>query len=192
MAEILLFHHALGLTDAVRGLADALRSAGHVVHTPDLYDGLVFDDLEAGVANAEQIGFETIAERGSGAAEALPGDLIVIGISLGVLPAQKLAQTRPGVAGAVLIEACVPPDVFGRPWSDGLPVDVHGVEGDEFFAGDGDLEVARELVAGHDDRTLFLYPGDGHLLIEPERPGHDPAAAELLTERVLAFVAARA
>jgi dienelactone hydrolase len=46
MAEVVLFHSVLGLRLGVIAAADRLRVAGHTVHTPDLYDGEVFDDLE--------------------------------------------------------------------------------------------------------------------------------------------------
>ena len=108
MADITLFHHALGLTAGVRGFADSLRSAGHVVHTPDLYGGAVFEDLEAGIAHAESIGFEVIADRGPAAVADLRRDLVYAGFSLGVLPAQKAAQTRPGARGALLYHSAVP------------------------------------------------------------------------------------
>ena len=45
MAELLLFHHAQGLTAGCLSFADELRAAGHVVHAPDLYDGKTFTKL---------------------------------------------------------------------------------------------------------------------------------------------------
>ena len=64
MSDVVVFHHALGLTDGIRGIADRLRSGGHRVETPDLFDGAVFDDLDAGVALAESIGFaEAVQSR---------------------------------------------------------------------------------------------------------------------------------
>src|SRR5207247_10144266 len=39
MAEVLLFHHALGLTSGCVSFADRLRDAGPVVHAPDLCHG---------------------------------------------------------------------------------------------------------------------------------------------------------
>src|SRR5215211_4542647 len=96
MAEVLMFHHAHGLTSGVRDFADTLRQDGHTVHTPDLYEGRVFDDLEEGVAYASQVRFGTIIERGRLAADELPVELVYIGLSLGVMAAQMLAQTRPG------------------------------------------------------------------------------------------------
>jgi dienelactone hydrolase len=188
MAEVLLFHHAQGLTSGVRAFADALAGEGHTVHTPDLFDGRVFDSLEDGLAYAQEVGFGTLLERGSAAAEALPGSLVYAGLSLGVMPAQMLAQTRPGARGAVLVDACVPPAEFGDAWPAGVPVQVHGMEADPVFAGEGDLDAARALVATTDDAEMFLYPGDVHLFSDASLPAYDAAATTLLTERVRAFL----
>src|SRR5262245_35220310 len=90
MAEVVLFHHAQGLTPGVLAFAEDLRRAGHVVHTPDLYEGRTFDRLEEGIAYAGQIGFSEIVDRGERAAEPLPRAVVYAGFSLGVLPAQEL------------------------------------------------------------------------------------------------------
>ena len=190
MAEILLFHHALGLTPGITEFADHLREAGHTVHTPDLYDGHTFRTVEEGVGFARDTGFGTIVERGVRAADDLPSDLVYAGFSLGVMPAQQLAQTRPGARGALLLEACVPPSEFGSSWPDDVPVQIHGMEADPSFAGEGDLDAARALVDEAADAELFLYPGDQHLFADTSLPSYDAEAATLLTERVLAFLAA--
>jgi len=62
MAEVLLAHHAQGRTPGVVAFSDELRRAGHTVHVPDLYDGRIFDDLEAGVGYAQGVGFDTILD----------------------------------------------------------------------------------------------------------------------------------
>lgn len=191
MAEVLLFHHALGLTSGVREFAGTLQQAGHTVHLPDLYEGRVFDSLEQGIAHAQEIGFGTILERGRGAAEGLPEQLVYAGFSLGVLPAQMLAQTRAGARGALLFEACVPVSEFGGAWPQGVPVQVHGMDGDEIFAGEGDLDAARALVESTPDAALFLYTGKQHLFADRSLPSYDERSAVLLTERVLAFLADR-
>jgi dienelactone hydrolase len=188
MAEVLLFHHALGLTPGVHAFADSLRAAGHTAHTPDLFDGRTFDDVGSGVGFAQEVGFGEVMARGVRAAEALPTSLVYAGFSLGVLPAQRLAQTRDGAAGAVLMESCVPATEFGERWPAGVPVQVHGMDGDEFFVGDGDIDHARAIVAEADQGELFLYPGDGHLFADPASGSHDAEAARLLLERVLAFL----
>src|SRR2546423_391534 len=116
MAEVLLFHHALGQTEGFVAFADELRRAGHAVHTPDLFDGRTFASIDEGMAYAEKVGFpDEIIERGSRAAQELPNELVYAGFSLGVVPAQKLAQTRAGARGALLFYSCVPTEFFG-PW----------------------------------------------------------------------------
>jgi dienelactone hydrolase len=189
MAEILLFHHAHGRTPGVLTFAAALREAGHTVHVPDLYEGRTFDTLEAGMDHARQVGFEALLARGEAAARDLPHELVYAGFSLGVMPAQRLAQTRPGARGALLISACVPPEDLGGPWPAALPVQIHGMDADPIFAGEGDLDAARALLPRAERAELFLYPGDRHLFADPSLPSHDAPAARLLTERALAFLA---
>ena len=190
MAEILLFHHAQGQTTGLLEFAEMLRQAGHTVHVPDLFDGRTFDTIDEGVTYAEQVGFEQIMERGVKAAKDLPDALVYAGFSLGVLPAQKLAQTRPGARGALLFSSCVPASYFGA-WPADVPVQIHAMDADAMFTEEGDLEAAQELVASTDDAELFLYAGDQHIFAEPNLPSYDAAAAELMSQRVLAFLAAR-
>lgn len=189
MAEVLLFHHAQGLTEGVRRLAGRLGSAGHTVHTPDLYDGRTFPTVQEGVGHAQEIGFDTILERGRAAAAPLPESLVYAGLSLGVLPAQMLAQTRPGARGALLLHGCIAVAEFGGVWPDGVPVQVHGMDADPFFTEEGDLDAARALVETADDAELHLYPGDQHLFTDASLPAYDAAATELLLERALGFLA---
>ena len=187
MAEVLLFHHAQGQTEGFHAFADDVRAAGHVVHTPDLYDGHTFTDLDDGVAYAKQVGFGRLLERGVAAAEGLPVALVYAGFSLGVMPAQKLAQTRPGARGALLFHACLPAAELGAPWPDGVPLQIHAMEGDEWFQ--EDAAAAQELVAGARGAELFLYPGKGHLFADRSVGDYDEVAATLLQERALAFLA---
>ena len=184
MAEVVLFHHAQGLTDGVRSFADQLRVAGHVVHTPDLYDGATFADLDAGVGHAREIGFDTVLERGVSAAQRLPDGVVYAGLSLGVLPAQKLAQTRPGARGALLLHGTFPLDEFGEAWPDAVPLQIHTMEDDDW----GDVEVGRELAATVEGAELYLYPGDAHLFTDSSLDAFDEDAAALVRERALAFL----
>jgi dienelactone hydrolase len=188
MTQILLFHHAQGQTDGFLAFADELRAAGHVVHAPDLYDGNTYTDLDEGVGYAREVGFGTIAERGRAAAEALPSELVYAGFSLGVMPAQMLAQTRPGTKGALLFSAAFPASEFGESWPDGVPLQIHMMENDEWAL--EDLPAARELVESTDGAELFLYPGDKHLFADSSLSDYDEGAATLLMERVLAFLRA--
>ena len=186
MAEVLLFHHAQGLTDGCLAFADELRAAGHVVHTPDLYDGKTFSDLDEGVGYAKEVGFDTIAERGRQAAESLPNELVYVGFSLGAWPAQELAQTRSGAKGAVLYHSSIPPEEFGGPWPDGLPLQIHIMEDDAWA--DEDLPVARQLDESVDSAELHVYPGESHLFADSSLPDYDEDAAKLAKQRVLSFL----
>jgi dienelactone hydrolase len=188
MAEVVLFHSALGLTRGVEAFAADLRGAGHTVHTPDLFDGRAFPTLEEGVAHAQRVGFGEVIARGARAVEELPAELVYAGFSLGVLPAQQLAQTRPGALGALLFYSCVPASEFGSGWPAGVPVQVHGMDADPLFVDEGDLAAARELVQQADDGQLFLYRGDKHYFADSTLPSYDPEAAAQLTERVLQFL----
>jgi dienelactone hydrolase len=190
MAEVLLFHHALGQTEGFHAFADELRSAGHTVRTPDLFEGRTFGSIDEGVAYAQEVGFGEIIERGTRAAEKLPGELVYAGFSLGVLPAQKLAQTRPGAQGALFFYSTVPAAEFGS-WPRDVPVQIHGMDADPIFVGEGDVDAARELVDSAEDAELFLYPGDQHYFADSSLPSYDPDAAALLTRRVLDFLRAR-
>ena len=189
MAEVVVFHHAQGLTPGVIAFADELRGAGHTVHAPDLFEGRTFDTVEEGVAHAREIGFDEVLQRGVRAVDELPAELVYAGFSLGGLPAQCLAQTRPGARGALLFHTCFPVTEFGPSWPAGVPVQVHGMDADPMFVDEGDLEAARELVAVADDAELFLYPGDQHYFADSSLPSYDAEAAATLTERVLALLA---
>jgi dienelactone hydrolase len=191
MTEVLLFHHIQGLTDGVVALADELRASGHTVHTPDLFDGRTFDSIEEGFAYAKGVGDAPDAKANS-AADALPEALVYAGFSWGVGSAQRLAQTRAGARGALLYEACYPITgeyAFGR-WPDGVPVQIHGKEDDQFFAHEGDIDAARELVAtvGPELGALFVYPGGDHLFLDRSLPTYDADAAALVTHRTLHFL----
>ena len=186
MTEVLLFHHAHGQTRGFLAFADELRAAGHVVHVPDLYDGKTFTDLDEGVGYAKQVGFGTIAERGRLAADGLPNELVYGGFSLGVMPAQLLAQTRPGAKGALLFSAALPPSEFEGPWPQGVPLQIHMMEDDEWAI--EDLPAARELVEMIEGAELFLYPGDRHLFADNSLPDYDESAATLLKQHVLSFL----
>ena len=190
MVEVLLFHHAQGLTPGVVAFADELRAAGHTVHTPDLFDGRTFESILAGMAFIEETGFNDLRARGVRTADDLPAELVYAGFSFGVTIAQQLAQTRAGARGALLFYSAVPISgewAFG-PWPDGVPVQIHGVDNDPYFVGEGDIDAACEIVEKVDDAELFLYPGDQHYFADSSLPSYDPEATALLTKRVLEFL----
>jgi dienelactone hydrolase len=187
MAEVLLFHHAQGLTPGLVAFADDLRAAGHTVHTPDLFDGRTFASIPEGMAFIEESGFDALRARGVRTADELPNELVYAGFSFGEMIAQQLAQTRPGARGALLFYSCIPITgewAFG-PWPDGVPVQIHGMDADPIFVGEGDIDAAREIVAKVDDAELFLYPGDQHYFADSSLRSYDPEATALLTRRVL-------
>jgi dienelactone hydrolase len=193
MAEIVLFHHVQGATPGVHAFAEALRSGGHTVHVPDLFDGALPDTIEAGVALVSSLDDHVVAERTERALDGLPAELVFAGVSWGGSIAQRLAQTRPGARGALLYESFVSLSAdwsFG-PWPEGVPVQVHGMERDPFFAGEGDLEAARELVdlVGPDLAEVLAYDGDAHLFTDASLPSSDPVATALVIQRSLEFLA---
>ena len=187
MAEVVLFHHAQGLTAGTLAFADRLRGAGHVVHVPDLYEGWIFASLDEGVDFARSVGFETLLERGVRFVDELPRNIVYAGFSLGVLPAQKLAQTRDGARGALLMSAAFPPSEFDSAWPPGVPVQIHMMRDDEWVL-EGDLDAARDLAATVESATLYLYPGSTHLFADSSLSDYDEAAATLLGERVVSFL----
>ena len=186
MTTVVLYHHVQGLTDGVQAFAEELRRAGHTVHTPDMFGGRRFDTIEEGMAFARETGFGALAAKGLAAADEVGDGAVYAGFSFGVMPAQELAQTRAGARGAVLMSGCLPVSEFGDAWPEGVPVQVHGKEADPFF--EEDLEAARKLAGSNDQAELFLYPGEEHLFADSSLPGFDAAAADLLVERVVAFL----
>jgi dienelactone hydrolase len=192
MAEVVLFHHIQGLTDGVRAFAEELRAGGHTVHTPDLFDGERPATIDDGVVLVQGIGDAVLSERADRLVADLPQGLVYAGFSLGGATAQRLVQTRPGGRGALLYEACVPITgewAFG-PWPDGVPVQVHGMDSDPFFALEGDIDAARELVEKVGSRLaeLFVYPGDQHLFTDSALPSYDADATKLVVQRSLRFL----
>ena len=190
MAEVLLYHHAQGQTPGFEAFADELRSAGHTVHAPDLFDGRTFGSIDEGMAYVQDDRVLRTRRARRRVADDLPAGLVYAGFSFGVLPAQKLAQTRPGARGALLFYSCVPVSEFGA-WPADLPVQIHGMDADPIFVGEGDIDAARELVASAEHGELFLYAGSAHYFADPSLPGYDAEAADLLTRRVLDFLEAR-
>lgn len=192
MADIVLFHHVHGLTEGLIDFADVLRQDGHTVHTPDLFDGRTFTRIEDGIGFSRGLDSATVDRRIDELMTALPDRLVYAGFSWGVMHAQRLAQTRAGARGALLFDACLPitGDWAVGPWPVAVPLQIHGMDHDEFFALEGDLDAAREIVAavGPDVAQLFTYPGDAHLFLDSSLPSYDPEAAALATERARRFL----
>jgi dienelactone hydrolase len=186
LPEVLVFHHAQGVTPGITAFADELRAAGHTVHVPDLFDGRTFDSIPEGMAFIKEQGFDALRERGVHVADDLPPDLVYAGFSFGETIAQELAQTRAGARGALLFYSCIPISgewAFG-PWPEGVPVQIHGADHDPFFVDEGDIDAAREIVANVADAELFLYPSDQHYFADSSLPSYDAEATALLMQRV--------
>ena len=192
MTEVVLFHHVQGLTDGVCAFAEELRASGHTVHTPDLFDGQRPATIDDGIALIQSIGDEVLGARAERVVADLPEGLVYAGFSWGAGTAQRLAQTRPGARGALLYESCIPLTgewAFG-PWPDGVPVQIHGMDQDPFFALEGDIDAARDLVetVGPELAALFVYPGDRHLFADSSLPSYDANAAALAVQRSKDFL----
>lgn len=188
MAEVVVFHHAQGLTPGIRAFADELRAAGHVAHTPDVFEGRTFDSISDGMAYVQSEGFPVMLERCARMADDLPGEVAYIGFSFGVVAAQMLTQTKPGAKAGIFCYSCIPVEEFGA-WPQGVPAQIHGMDRDPYFVDEGDLAAAKALVAQVEDAELFLYPGEAHYFADSSLPTYDPEAAQLLMQRVLAVLA---
>src|SRR3954467_14483774 len=186
MAEILLLHHALGLTTGVHEFAGALRDAGHTVHTPDLF-GRTFATVGEGAEFEERsIGWEGMLQRTEAAAEGLPADLVYVGMSLGVVYGTRLVVLRPGARGLVGLYSPIPPQNVAGPWPAGVPAQYHWHRGDP-WVDEGAPEALVEQVPGAE---INVYDGDSHLFADPSSDDFDATSAALPMERTLAFLRA--
>jgi dienelactone hydrolase len=185
MADIVLLHHAQGLTPGVAAFASALADAGHVVVTPDLYDGHTFDDLDEGVAYARAHG-EEIGRAAQQAVAAAPVGAVLAGMSLGAGHAQSIAMSQPGITtGLLLLHDGISSSDMEMPWPAGLPVQMHIAAHDPWC----DLDSAR-LLAEESGGELFVYPGDLHLFTDSSLPAYDETLAGQVLERAVVFLAA--
>ena len=183
MADVVLFHHAQGLTAGCRAFAEELRAAGYVVHTPDLYDGHTFETLTDGMAYAEQVGFGSIIERGEAAV--------------------AFARPRPRLRRVLARRAAGaetgpdPPRGARR----GVHARLHTAGGVRALAGgargadsrDGGRRAGRRRCrarAGRDGRRrrAVPVPGRRHLFTDSSLPAYDAEATALVLERVRGFL----
>ena len=185
MADIVLFHHAQGLTPGIQAFADRLRKAGHLVIVPDYFGGRTFESIEDGVAHAEAEGYATIVDRAIASVQPLPAPVVVAGFSLGALPAQKLAQTNRSVMAAVLYHGGVPVEVFESSWPAGVALQVHVTEDDPWT----DIDEP-EALANAASGQLLIYPGHGHLVTDSSHPDYDPDVADEMLSQTLSFLEA--
>ena len=186
MAQILLFHHAGGLTPGVTAFAQTLRDAGHSVETPDLFDGRTFDDVHDGVAHAQSIGEDVMAARVGEIVADMPTDLVYGGMSMGGARAAELVLTRPGAKGAFFLYGAIAPSWWDATWPVDVPSQAHVTEDDVWREPEAEEEYVAQVPGGE----LFVYPGSGHLFAEPGHPDYDDEVARVATDRILAFLAA--
>ncbi len=186
MSDILLLHSALGLRPAVLDFARALSDAGHTVHTPDFYDGHVFDGQREGLAYRDEVGARTIfTERLLPQIADLPADAVLAGFSLGAAYAQALAARRSQAAAVVLLHSVAAPR---GDWP-GQPVQVHRYARDP-FVDEGDLTALAAAVRS--SGAVFedwVTPGSGHLFTDPGTPDGDAEATASTLERIKALLA---
>ena len=194
MAEVVLFHSVLGLRPGVISAAEWLRAAGHTIHTPDYFDGEVFEDLKDGSRKEEKLGYQEIARRTKESVSGLPEGLVYAGFSLGAVHAEVLAASVPGALGAVLMHGAVPmeglSEYFGiQSWPEGVPVQVHYAVDDPWVEAEEEVVPLGEAVRGAGAAfESYTYPGSGHLFSDPDLPAYDRASSEAMWRRVLAFL----
>lgn len=191
MAEVVIFHSALGLRSGVVDAARRLREQGHLVHTPDLYEGSVFaggrEGYAEGSAMMESVGWTTIVDRAWAAVEVLPREVVYLGFSMGAGIAQELAIHRPGARGAILIGGGGAYD--DEPWPLGVPVDCHHMVDDPWVDEFAPVRLARLAARAGSCSSVYLYPGDQHLFTDPELPEeYDHDLTELVWRRVMRFL----
>ncbi|KDN86312.1 dienelactone hydrolase [Kitasatospora cheerisanensis KCTC 2395] len=189
MAEIVLFHSAYGLRPAVHRAADRLRAAGHTVHTPDLYEGRTFDELEEGMAYRDEVGNDELLRRAvTAVAPLLPAEngLVYAGFSLGGSLAQNLALADEQARGLLLLHGT---SDLREDAATGIPVQLHVAEPDAFESEDWLNTWYLLMTRAGADVEVHRYRGAGHLYTDPELPDHDAEATERTWAAALDFLA---
>jgi dienelactone hydrolase len=187
MTEIVIFHSVLGLRPAVLAFADELRAAGHTAHTPDLWDGALYDSIDDGIVHRDRVGIPALLEKAQESVTDLPAEIVYLGFSLGGALAQALTQGRPGARGAILLHGAIPPEQFGSTWPANVPLQVHAMDQDS-WADVPELPGIIEEVSAVAPAALFLYPGTGHLYLDADSPDFDAEASALTRARILEFL----
>ena len=181
MATVVLFHSALGLRPGVHRFAEDLRERGHQVHTPDLYGGRTAEDVAAGIALRDEVGFTTLLARAEASLLDLDGPLVLAGMSMGCAPAQLLAAGRPGTLGVVGIHGALAPHDLGLTGWPRIPLQLHLSPDDPWVDA---ASVDGLLAAVGDDAEVHRYPGTAHLFTDPDLPDHDPSSRATVVARV--------
>lgn len=185
---VVLFHSALGLRPAVGKFADRLRAEGHVVYTPDLFDGRVFDTLEAGTRHRESLGIEPLIRRATASVGELPLEVVYAGFSMGAAPAQLLAGTRRGARGAILMHGALPLTMIGIDEWPQVPVQMHYAEKDPWVDGAHVDSLSMAVRKANQECSIFTYDGSAHLFADDGLSDYNQDASEAMAKRVLAFL----
>lgn len=189
MAQVIIFHSALGVRAGETDLAEALRAVGHDVTVVDQLDGRSFDTYDDAMAVVEEIGMPGLMASALAGAERVEGPFVAVGWSNGAGMAQWVAANRPGDArGVVMAGGAVSMEWMDRDWPAGVPGQIHHTEGDPFVDDGSDDAVIGQAEKAGADVELFVYPGGGHLFSDPTFDEYDEEAAHLFTERVVDFV----
>lgn len=184
MANVVVFHHVLGLTEGVLQFAESLRADGHNVWCPDLFKGKHFESLEEGCKYEEDVmGWEGMIAESEKAVADVPADAYFLGFSMGAVYAQRLAELRPGAKGAILMHGCVQGGFFATEWPAGVRLQIHQTSGDP-WTDMSTMATLCEQVGGE----LYEYPGPGHILSDPVFPEYNAETAELILGRVKNFL----
>ncbi|MFC5662031.1 dienelactone hydrolase family protein [Kitasatospora misakiensis] len=188
MAQILLLHSVYGLRPAVHTAADRLRAAGHTVHTPDLFEGKTFDDIEAGMAYKEEVGSDELLRRAVAAAAPLLASgatLVYAGFSLGGALAQNLALADENARGLLLLHGT---SDIREDAASSIPVHLHVAEPDPFEPEDWLNAWYLNMRKIGTDVEIHRYHGAGHVFTDEDLPDYDAEAADQTWAVALAFL----
>lgn len=191
MTTVVLFHSVLGPRQGVSDAADRLRAAGHDVLTPDLYEGMAFDDYDQAMAFSDEIGQEQLMARALASVAEVPDGFVVGGFSQGSAMAVFVA-TRRAVSGVLQFAGFSVLEWFGpgAAWPAGVDTQVHQTVDDPWREDEFAEQATRDVTAAGGRVEVFDYPGTGHLFTDASLPEEfDAEATELLWSRVLPFVA---
>jgi len=185
MAEILLFHHAYGLTDGLRALAARLIAEGHTVHCPDCYAGVTFRNIDDGVKHLQRIGHDAVEEVARRSAREFRNADVVMGFGLGAMQAQLLAQDLRRIRGCLLMGGAFTPSALGGMWRSNTSLEIHLSDPDEWVQ-PAELE---GLLYHAPHANVYRYTNKGHLFIDECSRDYDADAADLFEERLETWLA---
>lgn len=188
---VLVLHAWWGLTDHVRDVCDALAAEGFVALAPDLFAGRVateVDEAEQGLAEANADELAHLTRSSLQTLRDLPatGDrpVGILGYSMGASMAFWLTARVPDDVGATAafygsqaIDMADARAAFLGHFAEDDPY----VDDDELTLLEAELHLDERVV------TFHHYPGTQHWFAEPDRPEHDPIAAQLAWDRTMAF-----